>query len=403
MAVSWSETIMQFFFLSDSTATSLLGNASSPTTATAKRAAVNLPAEIIDAIANHVPRSSLPTLARINKAWYSVVMPRLYQHIHICTRFHWNRLLETFRQPQKAQRWGPCVQSIVLRKSPPLVPAKITSMISVRSLPIDDNGETAQGYVRIQRINYDTSGLENEENYDEIDTTEKEVEWLTSVTNDEMATVLQPCSQLAYLDLSACEQLGDPVVQTLSMHQQRLKILRLCLFREMTPEGLYSLIAAETKLTEPSQLRQLDLSFCRHLDDNAIIAAVKCWGCSLTHLRLNSLYDITDRAMAAIARYCPNLRLLHVVRCWQVSNDSLHLLSRSCPDLIYLSLAFLNRANEVSIGQFIRHCKHLKWLDVTGCGINSLFKSLILESWKREREALGYERIHFEDTAIHLL
>ncbi|KAF7727760.1 hypothetical protein EC973_007219 [Apophysomyces ossiformis] len=368
---------------------------------------INFPAELVNLIVQYVPRSSLPALALTCKMWYHIVMPFLYRHLHICTRHHWHCLIRSLRTKESL---GSYVESLVLRKSPRLVPARLTSAL-IQSTK-EETDETTIGYVRLERVDLDHTGLERieepawtsrprNENYAELDTTEKEAEWLGKVSIEEIREVLEKCTRLRYLDVSGCENLGDLTLPLAS--RARIEGLWLALVRGLTPQGMQLLIEAEMRKPGPSALRHLDLSFCRHLNDTILASAMQCWGQSLTHLRLNSLYDITDAGVLSIAQHCPNLRLLHLTRCWQLTNTSLDYLSQQCPKLVYVSVAFLSRSNEQGIGQFVHRCPQLRWLDITGCGINSLFKPMIIRTWFQERQTKSWGEVHFQDGAMHLL
>ncbi|KAG0172496.1 hypothetical protein DFQ28_008085 [Apophysomyces sp. BC1034] len=391
---------MRFFWIADSPTDR------SSSTITSDRV---FPPELVDLIVQYVPRSSLPSLALTCKMWNCVVMPLLYRHLYICTRHHWQCLVRTIRSNPSL---GSYVETLVLRKSPRLVPSRLTSALTLSHSAKDEEDESTRGYVRLDRVDLDRTGLETidepawtsrprNENFAEIDTTEKEAEWLMNVTNDDMRTVLDTCTRLRFLDVSGCEQLGD-LTLPLASHA-RIEGMWLALVRELTPEGLRLLVEGELQKPGQSTLRHLDLSFCRHLNDTTLTMAMQCWGHSLTHLRLNSLYDITDASLLCVAQHCPNLRLLHLTRCWQLTNMPLDSLSQQCPKLVYVSVAFLSRANEQGIGLFVHRCSHLRWLDITGCGISSLFKPMIIRTWFQERQTKGWNEVHFQDGAMHLL
>ncbi|KAI8148016.1 hypothetical protein BJV82DRAFT_314543 [Fennellomyces sp. T-0311] len=344
-----------------------------------------LPPELINVVLDHMPRSDLTHLARVSKTWYAEAMPRLYRHLHIVTPHHWECLVRTMEQPSFSM--GKYVQSLVLRPSPKLAP-------SSRFADVWKQHGAPQGYVRVHPIDFNRTGLENmNDNYPELDTTQKEAEWLSSVSSKDMATVLNRCTSIDYIDVGGCERLGDEVVSC----TKELKGLFLPLVRGLTPTGLANLA---TKIN-PS-LRYVDLSFCLKINDDALINAVECWP-NLTHLRLNSLYHITNASIAAIAQACPSLKLLYLVRCWQVTNDALAVLAQKCPDLVYVSVAFLSRTTEEGVGQLVKQLPKLKWIDITGCGINSLFKPMIIQSWTRARLERGWDAIQFNDSTVALL
>ncbi|KAG2220905.1 hypothetical protein INT45_013034 [Circinella minor] len=369
-------------------------NAINNSSSRSNRKLPSLPQELISAVLDHTPRSNLLQLALVSKQWHAEANPRLYRHLYITTPYHWDCLVRTMDNPEFTM--GQYVESLVLRPSPKLAPSSRYSDV------VSKQHGAPSGYVRIEPINFDLTGLEHmNENYPELETTQKEAEWLQRVTPKDMAIVLNQCNNsLAYLDIGGCELLGDQVLEYCSntiTSTEYLKAIWVPLVRGLTPTGL-SHLATKTN----PHLRHVDLSFCLKITDDALISAIECWP-GLTHLRLNSLYHITDASIAAIAQSCPRLQLLYLVRCWQVTNDGLAVIAQKCPDLVYVSVAFLSRTTEEGVGQLIKQLPKLKWIDITGCGINSLFKQMIIGSWTKARLERGWDNIHFNDSSVALL
>jgi hypothetical protein len=291
----------------------------------------------------------------------------------------------------------------------------------------DELQPSLRGYVRLDRVNYDLTGLENiekpmpledeeqrdNENYKEIDTTQKESEWLAGVFDEQVAIVLQDALQLEYLNLSGCENLGDHVLETIAAAKckQQYKSVKarpmiglwMSLLRNMTPAGINKLIRAEKKLQLERKLTHLDLGFQVLMTDEVIKQIAEYWNTSLVSVRLNSIYELSDLTVEHLANNCPNLRLLHLVRCWRINNVSLRLLAVKCKELVYISVSFLSRTTEDGIRYLIRLCPKLIWLDITGCSINSLFKQMILEGWKQDRIQNHLPPVYIQDGSMNLL
>lgn len=328
---------------------------------------MELPPELVTLILDYVPRSSLPVLARVNRTWYAQANARLYEHVYIATAYHWRVFLANLR-PNNAQY----ITSLVLRPCPPLMPSRLDP----------------SGYIRVEAVNTDQTGLEvrlPDNGTFELDTSRKEAEWLAHAVVD-LKVVLWMMPKLVYIDLTGCEQVAELPIP----HPEHLRGVWVPLLRQ-----LHDFLPT---LKKAKYLRHLDLSFCSH----SIPSEFDAWP-NLTHLRLNSLYDITDAHIASIAKYCPQLELLHLARCWQVTNNGLRLLPPSCPNLKHVSVAYLSRANEEGIGRLALRLKHLHYLDITGCGINQLFKQAIMDVWKSERAAKQWDPVEYHDAAIFLL
>lgn len=384
---------------------------------------LNFPAEIVKRIVDYLPRSSLPAAAGVSHLWYTVVMPVLYRHLYIRTFSHWMLLQRTFEDTEFAKQFGPCVSSLVLKPSPRLISSQLTSALNVRAIENNDELQpSTRGYVRLERVNYDLTGLEHietpwsvekqeeNENYRGIDTSSKEAEWLLSITDDQVCNVLNYCYNLEYLDLSGCERLGDkalfPIFYQKKAHKNkrpaRLKGLWLNLLRKLTIESLANFVYTDISLEGPNQLRHLDLEFVVDLKDMHLDLILSNLGSSLTHLRLNSAYSLTNATIETIVKHCPNLKLLYLTRCWRIDNRGLELLVH-CTKLQYLSAAFLSSTNETSLGQLVKNNRELVWIDITGCGINSVFKEMILESWKMYRIEHRLPPLFIQDGKLNLI
>ncbi|GAA5810399.1 hypothetical protein MFLAVUS_003820 [Mucor flavus] len=380
------------------------------------------PPEIVKKIIDYLPRSSLPSLSHVSQLWYATAMPLLYKHIYIRTLPHWIALVKTLSRPHF--QFGSHITSLVLKPSPKLISAQLTSYLNQTVVSNDDQLQpSTRGYVRLERVNYDLTGLEGidtpmsdeqqqqtHENYLEIDDTEKEYEWLTLVTTDQMVSVVSQCPALEYLYISGCENVQDDVLIQLANTKRKysdqarpLQGIWISLLRELTPMAIESLMQFEKTQFDTSRLRHLDLGYNLNMSQQSLEKLIGYWGSTLTHIRLDTVYEVSDQVVTAIATHCAKLRLLHVSRCWNVTNRSMRLLSTSCKELRYVSLAFLNQVDENGIRHLVHSLPELQWLNITGCGINPLFKPLVLESFATYRRQHALKPIHMQDGNVNLI
>ncbi|KAI8646827.1 hypothetical protein BD408DRAFT_409277 [Parasitella parasitica] len=388
---------------------------------------LNFPPEIVQEIVSYLPRTSLPLIASVDRIWYATVMPVLYRHLYVRTLPHWLLLVRTFSDPAFSAQFGPHVNSLVLKPSPRLISSQLTSSLNYNVIENDDQLQPSlRGYVRLERVDFEMTGLEdmgkpmpldvedtsanNHENYKEIDTTQKESEWLSRVNDNQASIILKHCSQLEYLNMSGCENLSDAVLLTLTSAKDTSQNARkpvaglwMSLLRKATGAGMNELIRVESRYKLDKKLRHLDLGFQVSMTDEQIEHITAYYGASLTHLRLNSIYQLTDDSAVSIARHCPNLVLLHLVRCWPINNASLQLIASLCKKLKYISVSFLSRTNEEGIKHLVQSLPRLVWLDITGCNINSLFKPIILEGWANYRRQHHLPPIFIQDGSMNLL
>ncbi|KAI9248998.1 hypothetical protein BY458DRAFT_525951 [Sporodiniella umbellata] len=353
------------------------------------------PTEIIRKIVEYLPRSCLPSIAGINHTWYALAMPALYRHIYIRTYQHWMLLQRSFENKDFAKIFGSYVTSIVLKPSPKLVSSRLANAISVKAIENDDKLQpNTRGYVRLERIDYNLTGLEEIEKAtteSQVDTSKKEAEWLSFVTDNQVNCILDFCCNIEYLYLSGCENLSDyalvPVYkQKLQQGNQKttkLKGLWLNLARNITATTLINLANVD-RMSGKSELRYLDLEFVISLTDGDIERILSHFGPSLIHLQFNSAYELTNASATSISKYCPKLKLLYLTRCWRINNEGLANLSKNCKQLSDLSVSFLGSVNEEGLGAFVRSGA-LTRLNITGCGISALFKHLIIASWTAYR------------------
>ena len=412
-----------FYFNTDKEAQeplTLLHDTTDPTTSSRP---LHFPPEIVQKIIGYIPRSSLPSVAGVSQLWYSTAMPVLYRHLYICTLPHWMLLVRTMSNPDFAFKHF--VSSLVLKPSPRLISAQLTSYLNQSVVPNDDTLHPgARGYVRIDRVDYNLTGLETidtpmdmheeqnnqqHENYRELDDTKKEYEWLTLVTTEQAIQVIGDCPALEYLHLSGCENLEDDVLIALAKGKalnpsvsKPMKGIWTSLLRKITSKGVEHLVQFESKHFEKKRMKHMDLSYNIGMSGKAIENILECWGSSLTHLRLDTIYEVSNSTVTSIASHCPNLVLLHLTRCWNIGNALMNTLATQCKHLRYVSLAYLSQVNEEGVRQLVQ-LPSLVWLDISGCGINSLFKQLIIEGFINYRKQHGLQPIHFQDGNINFI
>lgn len=385
---------------------------------------LSFPPEITKKIIDYLPRSSLPAIASVSKIWYATVMPILYKHIYIRTLPHWILFVRTIRHQQF--QFAHHIASLVLKPSPKLISAQLTSYLNQAVVPNNDRLQpSTRGYVRLERVNYDLTGLEGidtpmsqetlkdniHENYIEIDDTEKEYEWLTLVTTQQLVSVLEHCPAIEYLNLSGCENLEDDFLIQLAatktaadpIHAKPMKGIWLSLLRNLSPKGIESLLKFEKNHIGTSVLRHLDLAYNINMNEHALEKMIAYWGPTLTHIRLDTIYQVSDKTMQSIAHYCSHLKLLHVSRCWNITNTSMRLLASHCKHLQYISLAFLSQVNEEGLRALVQSLHQLQWLNIIGCGINPLFKPIILENFANYRRQHALIPIHLQDGNVNLI
>ncbi|CAO3655733.1 unnamed protein product [Mucor hiemalis] len=367
-------------------------------------------------------KSSLPSIAGVSQIWYATVMPMSYRHLYIRTYPHWLLLTRTMSDSSFA--FKNCVSSLVLKPSPRLISAQLTSYLNQSVVANDDTLQPGtRGYVRVERVNYDLTGLETidvamdeenreqqgHENYREMDDTTKEYEWLTLVNTKQVVDVIRECPALEYLHLSGCENLTDGFLTELARCKasnltvsKPMKGIWISLLRNLTSNDISSLVQFEEAHFEEKKLRHLDIGYNINITPKTMEHIARCWGPTLTHFRLDTLYELTNATIGFIAKHSPNLVLLHLTRCWNISTAGLRSLATYCKRLKYVSLAFLGQVNEDGVRLLVQ-VPSIIWLDISGCGINPLFKRPIMESFVNYRKQHSLPPIYFQDSTVNLI
>eukprot|EP01102_Stenamoeba_stenopodia_P007813 TRINITY_DN2206_c0_g2_i4.p1 TRINITY_DN2206_c0_g2~~TRINITY_DN2206_c0_g2_i4.p1 ORF type:complete len:1488 (+),score=274.93 TRINITY_DN2206_c0_g2_i4:992-5455(+) len=150
------------------------------------------------------------------------------------------------------------------------------------------------------------------------------------------------CSQLTTLKLSYSAGVTDQSLQKLSAQLPQLRVVDLSYCNAMTPAGLLKAIASWSKLKvlilrgfnhitteaiEHPNLETLTLSWCKHLEDKAVLSLSECP--KLTTLDLAWCAKISGNSLHKLAQQCPSLKSLNLRGCNKISFLTLKFLKAS--------------------------------------------------------------------------
>ncbi|RUP49212.1 hypothetical protein BC936DRAFT_143049 [Jimgerdemannia flammicorona] len=340
-----------------------------------------IPPEILHQIFSLLPIRVIRCCALVSRSWNSSAIPYLYQNIVLRTHTQLAFLNRTFASPN-APHLGEQVRSLALLVSPPLLPDwKSHAWDRDREIP--------------------PFSPHADENYPEINTGCKETEWLeTHVTDADLRSILIRCPNLGAIHLNGCSQLTDTTLVTLadSCRQGVLHTIHIALLRTVTDPSIVHLVQRHGP-----HLRNVDLSLCTSLTPASVALLARATGPRLTHLRLNSIASLTDDSIGAVAEWCPNIRLLHLVRCWKVTDGPMTAIAQRCRRLRYLSVAFATNVTEEGLTALVNQCAELAWLDITACGVRLFFKEAVLRRWTQVRTQTGRGEMAVVDRKVLLV
>jgi hypothetical protein len=167
------------------------------------------------------------------------------------------------------------------------------------------------------------------------------------------------CSALEEFKIECLSHLSDdnfgpPVRARLSLLHS-LSVSRCSRLSLVTLRDLFSFT---TRLTE------LDLSWCKVFDDDALQAVSAA--CPLRSLNITSCVFITDTGLTALARRSPLLSFLSVSMCPLIQGTALLELARKCPNLADLNVSGCDAITSVSLLKFARECRSLTRVHLGG-------------------------------------
>eukprot|EP00897_Mesotaenium_endlicherianum_P007093 jgi/Mesen1/6411/ME000329S05580 len=204
------------------------------------------------------------------------------------------------------------------------------------------------------------------------------------------------CKQLKKLRLRSAA-MGDAVLEVISSNCKKIEELDIS-FNDVTDTGLKALGKGLPLL------KRLDLKHCKHITGEGIANVAE--GCALLevlHLgvveigekaltaignnsnKLEELYldygwgkwgKLSRESVAAVAKGCPELKLLSLRGSKQVDDEVLQGLARGCPSLTELDLHACDRVGDDGLRSVIRGCKQLKNLVLSGTGVGASLEDL---------------------------
>lgn len=171
---------------------------------------------------------------------------------------------------------------------------------------------------------------------------------------------LRSCLQLTSLIL---HNASISITALLQSHHHCAKLQRL----ELNQCTLNCAIAAEKLSMVPafSSVRNIDIRSAKYLDDIAFVALItQCP--NVTELDLHMCTELTDLSILAMALHCTKLQSLDLSYV-AVSDAAVCALAKSCPNMRQLHLSSNSVITDASVVEVLQKCHHLRELSLRSC------------------------------------
>lgn len=187
--------------------------------------------------------------------------------------------------------------------------------------------------------------------------------WNVQLTNAAAIAVGCRCPRLRAVCFSGCKKVGSAGVRALAARGGTLEALDVTRLPLLASDALAAVVG------KCAGLRELRLYACSQLDDAPLLALASGGrGGALRTLDCTGLGQLSDGAVAAVARACPRLRELWLSWAGDAGDGAVCAVAESCAALELLSLHGLKRVGPASLDALGRHCRRtLRALDVRGC------------------------------------
>jgi len=206
----------------------------------------------------------------------------------------------------------------------------------------------------------------------------------TPISDEALFSIAMHCPFLERLDLSHCSAFTDEGIGVIIRHCHSLKTLHLSFCTKITGSGIA--LYSERELP----LRELILLGCRGITAESLARIAKCCphlvtldlsavpaaeiilpsiaksGAAWRALGLAWLPGVHDASLAAVARYCSELRILDLQGDTQVTDTGLRSIAERVSGLAHVNMRD-GSISDIGLCALAAHCKDLISFDGTRC------------------------------------
>jgi hypothetical protein len=118
-----------------------------------------------------------------------------------------------------------------------------------------------------------------------------------------------------------------------------------------------------------SKLEKLEMSWCRNITGNGILALAKKSSNTLTYLKINGCPQIDEEIMALLGTSLPNLSHFSLAACTNLTDIALlsFLKTSSGNKITHLNLSSCSRLSDATLLNLAIYTQHLEHLELAGC------------------------------------
>lgn len=187
----------------------------------------------------------------------------------------------------------------------------------------------------------------------------------TGLTDIALLYIGRGCQHLESVDVSGCVRITDAGVGALMVGcSGSMRNLNISRCRNLTNHAL-ALVARFGVV-----LQSLNAGWCNGISDAgvaALVAKTSVIGTQLRALNLWNLHRITDDGLVALASGCPLLRTLVLLNCHKISDYGIAAIASGCPKLDSLDLYACDRVTDAGVVYISRNCYNLTNIDLGRC------------------------------------
>ena len=194
-----------------------------------------------------------------------------------------------------------------------------------------------------------------------MDLSEVDIENCKGITDAGVSELLK-CTSLKSLRLAYNSHLTENAFMDLGSACQGIRIIDLEECTRLKDDGVLNLCKA------CPLLESININSCRSLTTISLEGIAKCK--HLTTAKLQNRSDIKDNHIIDIVEGCPQLQVLHLLDCYQITDVTLNAIGRSQRNLTDLSFSITGRSvmTDAGVRAMMYGCPYLQHLVIFSCG-----------------------------------
>lgn len=174
------------------------------------------------------------------------------------------------------------------------------------------------------------------------------------IRENSLILVLKSLIKLTHLNISGCEQLGESSLKFLGTRDLRSIDLSNC--HQVTDDIVISIAQG------CQNLRKLNLQNCNQISDRSLYEIGRSCH-QMEEINVSSCDKLSDEGVLQMALGCRFLKIVNIEEC-KISDGAIEAISRYCPDLETLAMAYCTNITDSAL-KFLAFSTNLKTLDIS--------------------------------------